>query len=67
MPWNATAVFITATLGVSVASYAPWALFCILAPLVSLLYGFTGFTITHGPSAGGPDHPPDKHAAATGA
>lgn len=50
VPWNATAVFTSTALGVSVATYWPWALFCILTPLVSLGYAMTGFTITHGPT-----------------
>lgn len=51
VPWNATAVFTAASLGVSVAAYAPWALFCYLTPLVSLLYGLTGWTIHRAPDA----------------
>lgn len=46
LPWNATAVFTAGALGVSVASYAPFAFFCFLTPLISLIYGLTGFTIT---------------------
>ena len=51
IPWNATAVFTSAALGVSVSAYAPWVFFCFLTPLISLAYGLTGFTITHGPGA----------------
>lgn len=51
-PWNATAVFTSAALGVSVAQYLPWIFFCFLTPLISLAYGLTGFTITRGPGLG---------------
>ncbi len=51
VPWNATAVFTAASLGVSAYTYIPWAFFCFLTPLVSLLYGLTGFTVTRGPAS----------------
>lgn len=50
VPWNATAVFTSTALGVSVGTYWPWALFCILTPLISLGYALTGFTISRGPT-----------------
>jgi Na+:H+ antiporter, NhaC family len=49
IPWNATAVFTAASLGVSVSAYAPWVFFAFITPLISLVYGLTGFTITRGP------------------
>lgn len=58
VPWNATAVFTSTALGVSVSSYWPWALFCIITPLVSLGYALTGFTITSGPAASRPADAP---------
>jgi NhaC family Na+:H+ antiporter len=33
------------TLGVATATYAPFAFFNLLNPLVSAVYGLTGFTI----------------------
>jgi len=57
VPWNASAVFTAASLGVSVGTYAPWALFCYLTPLVSLLYGLTGWTIHRNPAAATDDMP----------
>lgn len=59
IPWNATAVFTAAALGVSVIDYLPWVFFCFLTPLISVAYGLTGFTITRGPGV--------DHAAAGGA
>jgi len=55
IPWNATGVFTAAALGVSTATYAPWSLFCFLTPLISLVYGLTGFTITNGPASDQPE------------
>lgn len=51
IPWNATAVFTAGALGVSVAEYWPWAIFCFVTPVVSLIYALTGFTITWGPGS----------------
>lgn len=45
IPWNATAVFTAGALGVSTAEYIPFAFFCFLCPIFSLIYGLTGFTI----------------------
>ncbi len=49
MPWTVSAVFMATTLGVPTLSYAPWAVFCYLGPLFSLLiaatYSRTGFGI----------------------
>lgn len=56
IPWNATAVFTSAALGVSVSTYAPWLIFCFLTPLISLGYALTGFTITRGPGSVPLDH-----------
>ena len=45
IPWNATAVFTAGALGVTTFEYVPFAFFCFLCPLFSLLYAITGFTI----------------------
>lgn len=37
MPWTVSAVFMATTLGVPTLSYAPWAVFCYLGPVFSLL------------------------------
>jgi Na+:H+ antiporter, NhaC family len=49
IPWNATAVFTATSLGVSVSAFAPWVFFSFITPVISLIYGLTGFTITRGP------------------
>jgi NhaC family Na+:H+ antiporter len=45
VPWNTCGAFMAQTLGVATFAYAPYAFFNLLNPLVSLAYGFTGFTI----------------------
>lgn len=37
MPWTVSALFMAATLGVATMDYAPWAVFCYLGPVSSLL------------------------------
>lgn len=45
VPWNTCGATMSAFLGVSTFAYAPFAFFNILSPVVSAIYGFTGFTI----------------------
>lgn len=45
IPWNSCGAFMAAVLGVSTISYFPFAVFCIASPVLSVLYGFTGFKI----------------------
>jgi len=45
VPWNSCGAFMAAVLGVSTLSYLPFAIFCFVSPLLSILYGFTGFRI----------------------
>lgn len=45
VPWNTCGAFMASTLGVATFAYLPFALFNLINPLMSLLYGFTGFTI----------------------
>ncbi len=42
IPWGVTAVFIMNTLKIPFAEYAPYAFFCYLCPIFSLLCGITG-------------------------
>jgi hypothetical protein len=48
VPWNTCGAFMAQTLGVATFTYAPFAFFNLLNPLVALIYGFTGFTIRPG-------------------
>jgi NhaC family Na+:H+ antiporter len=43
VPWSTTGVFITGVLGIEVFTYAPYAFFCILCPLIAIIYAITGF------------------------
>lgn len=45
IPWNTCGAYMLATLGVSPLLYAPFAFLNLLNPLISIIYGFTGFTM----------------------
>lgn len=46
VPWSVCGVFLTSVLGVATVDYVPFAFFCLLSPLLTVIYGMTGFTIT---------------------
>ncbi len=45
VPWNSGGAYQAATLGVPTIAYLPFAFFCWLTPLVSMLYGWFNITI----------------------
>jgi NhaC family Na+:H+ antiporter len=45
VPWNTCGAFMASTLGVATFAYLPYAFFNLINPVVSLIYGITGFTI----------------------
>ncbi|MBA2431120.1 MAG: Na+/H+ antiporter NhaC, partial [Chthoniobacterales bacterium] len=45
VPWNTCGAFMAQTLTVATFAYAPFAFFNLINPLISLIYGLTGFTI----------------------
>lgn len=45
IPWNSCGAFMHATLGVSPFLFLPYAFFNLITPVISLIYGYTGFTI----------------------
>ncbi len=45
IPWSIAGVYMSGTLGVPTASYAPWAIMCYTGILFALLYALTGFAI----------------------
>ena len=46
VPWGVYGVFLAGILGVPVVDYIPYAFFCYLSLILTLIYGFTGFTIS---------------------
>lgn len=46
VPWGVYGVFLAGILGVPVISYVSYAFFCWFSLLLTLVYGFTGFTIS---------------------
>ena len=45
VPWNTCGAYMSTTLGVPVFAYLPFAFFNLFNPIISAIYGFTGFTI----------------------
>jgi NhaC family Na+:H+ antiporter len=45
VPWNSCGAYISGVLGVATLAYLPFAFFNLLSPVISVLYGFTGFRI----------------------
>lgn len=51
VPWSVCGVFISQALEVPVLDYLPYAFFCYLSLLLTLLFGFTGITISKADTA----------------
>ena len=45
IPWNTCGAFMASSLGVATIVYLPFCFFNMLNPVISAIYGFTGFTI----------------------
>ena len=45
VPWNTCGAYMAATLGVATLAYLPFCFFNLVNPVVSMIYGFTGFRI----------------------
>ena len=45
VPWNTCGAYMAATLGVPTLAYLPYVFFNLINPMISIIYGFTGFTI----------------------
>jgi NhaC family Na+:H+ antiporter len=43
IPWNSCGAYMAATLGVATLSYAPYAIFCLVSPLLTIAVAFAGF------------------------
>ncbi|GGM23908.1 Na+/H+ antiporter NhaC [Paraliobacillus quinghaiensis] len=46
VPWSVCGVFLGDVLGVAVIDYLPFAFFCLLSPVLTVIYGLTGKTIS---------------------
>jgi NhaC family Na+:H+ antiporter len=54
VPWNSCGAYMAGVLGIPTAQYLPYCFFNLLSPVISLLYGFTGFRIEHIPPTADP-------------
>ena len=43
IPWNSCGAYMAATLGIATWSYAPYAVFCFISPLLSIALAYAGF------------------------
>lgn len=46
VPWSVPVVFAAGILGVGFAEFIPYTFFAFLVPLINIIYGYTGWTIT---------------------
>jgi NhaC family Na+:H+ antiporter len=47
IPWNSCGAFMAATLGVATWSYAPFAIFSIVSPLITIAFAYFGIRMMH--------------------
>jgi NhaC family Na+:H+ antiporter len=45
VPWNSCGAYMAGTLGVTTIAYFPYCFFNLINPLISVLYGLTGFQV----------------------
>lgn len=45
IPWNTCGAFMASTLGVATLAYLPFAFFNLINPIISVIYGYTGFKL----------------------
>jgi Na+:H+ antiporter, NhaC family len=46
VPWGVCGIFLTNVLGVATIDYLPFTFFCLFSPLLTVLFGLTGFSIS---------------------
>ncbi|WP_079525993.1 Na+/H+ antiporter NhaC [Solibacillus isronensis] len=46
VPWSVCGLFIASTLNVPVIDYLPFAFFCLLSPVITIIFGWLNITIT---------------------
>ena len=52
IPWNSCGAYMAATLGVATWSYAPYAVFSYVSPLLTIALAYAGFRMLRLPPAG---------------
>jgi len=62
IPWNSCGAYMAVTLGVSTWSYAPFAVFCIVSPLLTVAIAYAGIRMPRVPA--GTEAPPAESAPA---
>ena len=45
IPWNTCGAYMSATLGIATLSYAPYAFFNLLCPIIAVIYGYLHFAL----------------------
>ena len=45
IPWNTCGAYMSGTLGVATTAYLPFAFFNYISPIISIIFGFTGFSV----------------------
>ena len=45
IPWNTCGAYMSATLGIATFSYAPFAFFNLLCPVIAVIYGYMHFAL----------------------
>ncbi len=45
IPWNTCGAFMSKTLGISTMAYIPFCFLNLINPIISIIYGYTGFTM----------------------
>ena len=67
VPWNSCGAYMSGVLGIATVAYLPYCFFNLLSPVISLLYGLTGFRIERvapsAPSAPSPVIAPEGAAS----
>jgi NhaC family Na+:H+ antiporter len=53
IPWNSCGAYMAATLGVATLSYAPYAFFCLVSPLLTIAVACAGFRMHRTPDSTG--------------
>ena len=52
IPWNSCGAYMAATLGVATWSYAPWAFFSYISPLLTVAIAYAGIRMLRAPESG---------------